>query len=83
MAQPSTSRDLSADEIVHILEEPIDECMNISDSGSEIDSDEDESDGDKFSESSENEDSSESDQKNKEVRDLSVVKLTVSGSGRK
>jgi hypothetical protein len=54
MAQPSTSRVLSVDEIVHILEEPIDESVNIRDSGSEID-------GDKVSESSENEDSSESD----------------------
>jgi hypothetical protein len=61
MAQPSTSRDLSVDKIVHILEEPIDESVNISDNGSEIDSDEDDSDGDKVSESSENEDSSESD----------------------
>jgi hypothetical protein len=55
------SRDPSADIIVYILGEPIDESVNISDSGSEIDSDEDDSDGDKFSESSENEDSSESD----------------------
>ena len=61
MAQPSVSRDLCFDEIVHILEEPIDENVNINDSGSEIDSDEDDSDGDKFSECSENEDISESD----------------------
>jgi hypothetical protein len=61
MAQRSMSRGLSVNEIVHILEEPIDESVNISDSGSEIDSDEDDSDGDKVSESSENEDSGESD----------------------
>jgi hypothetical protein len=39
MAQRSTLWDLSVDKIVHILEEPIDESVNISDSGSEIDSD--------------------------------------------